>query len=173
MLLKFIKHKRKSTDFISSLLCRTFLSSTRAVCRGDLNSHVHCGDGPNLLFWFKPGQRKRCDNCDGTNQFDSFLISNFTIRPVGYVFVYVMHGSKIKKILANSNTRGISCKIIQERGISQCYKCIGTISRLGITATQSPSLEHPTQNYHVLHMLTRTDFKFALFVNGQATYNIL
>ena len=100
-----------------------------------------------------------------------FLISNFTIRPVGYVFVYVMRGSKIKKILANSITRGISCKIIQERGISQCYKCIGTISRL--TATQSPSLEHPTQNYHVLYILTRTDFKFALFVNGQATYNIL
>ena len=59
------------------------------------------GDVPNILFWFKPGQRKRCDNCDGTNQFDSFLISNFTIRPVGYVFVYVMHGSKIKKILTN------------------------------------------------------------------------
>ena len=124
------------------------------------------GDVPNILFWFKPGQRKRCDNCDGTNQFDSFLISNFTIRPVGYVFVYVMHGSKIKKILANSITIGISCKIIQESGIPQCYKCIGTISRL--TATQNPSLEYPTENYHALHMVTRTDFKFALFVNGQS-----
>ena len=95
------------------------------------------GDVPNILFWFKPGQRKRCDNCDGTNQFDSFLISNFTIWPVGYVFVYVMHGSKIKKILANSITIGISCKIIQESWIPQCYKCIGVISRL--TETQNPS----------------------------------
>ena len=81
-------------------------------------------------------------------------------------FVYGMHGSKIKKKIANSIIRGVSCKIIQERGISQCYKCTGTISWL--TATQSPSLEYPTQNYHTLYMLTRTDFKFALFVNGQS-----
>ena len=131
-----------------------------------MNSYLHCGDVHIILFWFKLSQHKICDNCDGTNQVDSFLSSNFTIRPVGYIFVYVMHGSEIKKILANSIRRGISCKIIQENGISQCYKCIGTISRL--TATQSPSLEYPTQSYHALYMLTRTDLKFALFVNGQS-----
>ena len=106
------------------------MSSTRAVCRGDLNSYLYCGDAPNFLFWFKLSQHKIYENCDGTNQFDSFLISNFTIRPVGYDFVYVMRGSKIQKILANSITRRISCKIIEESGISQCYKCIGTISSL-------------------------------------------